>query len=71
MTCFNYKAMPTTNNDYSYHRKAVAFVQSIIWNPYHATSCHWLLIALGWTHRHAHIATQKHAHIQMFTQKQF
>ena len=38
MTRFKSKAMPITDNNYSYHIKAVALVQPIIWSPYHTTS---------------------------------
>ena len=37
-TCFNSKAIPTIDTDYSSHIKAVEFIQPIIWGLYHATS---------------------------------
>ena len=75
--------MPTNDTDYSCHIKAVELVYPIIWGPYHATSHHYLFIALRisgqmWTihthiftlhtHIHTHVYTlHTHTHIHTYT----
>ena len=63
---FNYKAMPTNNTDFNYHTKAVELVYPITWGPYHATSCHWLLLVLG-EDTHTQIQTQTHTYMHTHT----
>ena len=55
MTHINAKATPINDNDYNNYRTCLL----IVWSLYHATSRHWLLIALGGGHTHAqtHIQT--------------
>ena len=54
-TRINARAIPTNDNDYNCHIKVVELVQPVILGLYHATSCHYLLIASGLrvdTHAH-------------------
>ena len=56
----NAKATLITDNDYYCHVIAIELVKQTVWGPHHATSCHWLLIALGvdtHTHTNTHINT--------------
>ena len=65
-TCFNCKAaMPTKDTDYSCHTKAAQlFNQLYTQGPYHAISCHQLLLASGVdTQTHAHTHTYAHTHM--------
>ena len=63
--CLFAKATPTNHTDYSSYTNSVKLVQTIIWGPYHATSCNIMPLVNGslWgghihTHAYRHSRTE-------------